>query len=174
MGDGGAGRLRAWSGDAKFGRAFGAAQFRPPYSTPRHRRKTRDATGASPRAPTLSHPFPVAPQVGHFQDFAILNNLPWWATLPLFKNTKLAKRLLICSCSSADRTMLARHLSRSRRLSIHGAIVGSLVQMEPVRDAPTTAAMRVPSHPDRSSPYHCATGVGSADADARLAGSGTR
>ena len=39
----------------------------------------------------------------------------------------------------------------SLSLLIHGAIVGSLVQMEPVRDAPTTAAMPVPSHPDRSS-----------------------
>ena len=172
MGDGGAGRLRAWSGDAKFGRAFGAAQFRPPYSTARHRRKTRDATGASPRAPTLSHPYPVAPRwatsrLRHFEQPALVGH---FAT---FQEHKTRQRL-ICSCSSADRTMLAHHLSRSRRLSIHGAIIGSLVQMEPVRDAPTTAAMRVPSHPDRSSPYHCATGVGSADVDACLAGSGTR
>ena len=105
MGDGGAGRLRAWSGDAKFGRAFGAAQFRPPYSTARHRRKTRDATGASPRAPTLSHPYPVAPRwatsrLRHFEQPALVGHFATFQEHKLanvFSFARAAQPIVRCS-----------------------------------------------------------------------------
>ena len=41
----------------------------------------------------LSHTHFPSPPGGPLPDFPILNNLPWWATLPLFKNTKLANVL---------------------------------------------------------------------------------